>query len=447
MATTLYGNFALSSNASDSFLSSVPDDLMVFPDSNSQRMMLGVNKGVAPAVCVTSNGVGVANSNPQYPLDVVGNVNLNGFSISAGNLGMFRNRIINGDMRVNQRPASTSVTFGTTLSYPTDRWACQGRGSATYTLSTSNVSVPGYPFSTAIAAAVSVASTSSTSTDFYIPVYHVLEGYNIADFLWGTSSALPVTISFSLYTNVAQPLFLSVRNGSYNMSYVVSFTPTAGAWQQLKFTVPGPTSGTWATSNAMGLAVCISPFAGSTYQSPSSGTWLSGNYMTLSTNTTTFSSSTTSSLLLTGAQLEKGTLATPFEFRMYQVEMQLCRRYYVRFTPTSLYYKYPLIASCANSSIADVYYNHGGNFMRATNSALVVNINNVTNGYQLGTTTFSYIDGSTVQAASTGPNFYNDDQPYLFRVNGTVGASGGCLNQINTNGTTSGYIEISAEIG
>jgi hypothetical protein len=31
-----------------------------------------VNKGVAPAICVTSNGVGVANSNPQYPLDVAG---------------------------------------------------------------------------------------------------------------------------------------------------------------------------------------------------------------------------------------------------------------------------------------------------------------------------------------------------------------------------------------
>ncbi len=71
--TTLYGNFTLSSNANDSFLSSVPDDVLIFPDKNSQRVHIGVNKGVAPAICVTSNGVGVGGqSNPQYALDVLG---------------------------------------------------------------------------------------------------------------------------------------------------------------------------------------------------------------------------------------------------------------------------------------------------------------------------------------------------------------------------------------
>jgi hypothetical protein len=37
---------------------------MVFPNSN---MMLGVNMGDAPAVCMTNYSIGVANSNPQYP--------------------------------------------------------------------------------------------------------------------------------------------------------------------------------------------------------------------------------------------------------------------------------------------------------------------------------------------------------------------------------------------
>ncbi len=79
MSTALYGNFTLSSNANDSFLSSVPDDVMIFPDSNSQRVHIGVNKGVAPAICVTSNGVGVGGqSNPQYPLDVLGQAHFSG---------------------------------------------------------------------------------------------------------------------------------------------------------------------------------------------------------------------------------------------------------------------------------------------------------------------------------------------------------------------------------
>jgi hypothetical protein len=30
----------------------------------------------------------------------------------------------------------------------------------------------------------------------------------------------------------------------------------------------------------------------------------------------------------TGVQLEKGTIATPFEFRPYPIELQLCQRYY-----------------------------------------------------------------------------------------------------------------------
>jgi hypothetical protein len=74
----LSGNFTLSSNANDTFLSSVADDVMVFPDSNSQRVHIGVNKGMAPAMCVTSNGVGINNTSPAYPLDVAGSCRMTG---------------------------------------------------------------------------------------------------------------------------------------------------------------------------------------------------------------------------------------------------------------------------------------------------------------------------------------------------------------------------------
>jgi hypothetical protein len=84
MSTPVYGNFTLSSNTNDTFLSTTVDDLLVYPDSNSQRMHIGVNKGVGAAMCVTSNGVGVGGqSNPHYPLDILGTAHVSGATYTA----------------------------------------------------------------------------------------------------------------------------------------------------------------------------------------------------------------------------------------------------------------------------------------------------------------------------------------------------------------------------
>jgi hypothetical protein len=40
---------------------------------------------------------------------------------------------------------------------------------------------------------------------------------------------------------------------------------------------------------------------------------------------------------ITGVQLEKGTIATPFEFRPYPIELQLCQRYYWQLNATEPY--------------------------------------------------------------------------------------------------------------
>jgi hypothetical protein len=43
---------------------------------------------------------------------------------------------------------------------------------------------------------------------------------------------------------------------------------------------------------------------------------------------TNFVSTNGATLYITGIQLEKGTIATPFEFRPYAVELELCQRYF-----------------------------------------------------------------------------------------------------------------------
>jgi len=57
------------------------------------------------------NSVGIGTTNPIAPLHVEGNSYITG-TISAGNLGMFRNRIINGDIRVDQKGSDGSTGTG-----------------------------------------------------------------------------------------------------------------------------------------------------------------------------------------------------------------------------------------------------------------------------------------------------------------------------------------------
>jgi len=57
------------------------------------------------------------------------------------------------------------------------------------------------------------------------------------------------------------------------------------------------------------------------------GVWQAGDKVRVS-GATNFVSTNGATLYITGIQLEKGTIATPFEFRPYDVELQLCKRYF-----------------------------------------------------------------------------------------------------------------------
>jgi hypothetical protein len=77
---------------------------------------------------------------------------------------------------------------------------------------------------------------------------------------------------------------------------------------------------------------------GSTYNG-TAGAWAAGSYFSVSgsqsvvgTNGATF--------YITGVQLEKGSVATPFDFRFYGKELLLCQRYYYRFNAGAQYTPY-----------------------------------------------------------------------------------------------------------
>ena len=159
----------------------------------------------------------LGNTTQVASIDGIGNAVFAG-SVSCGNMGMFRNRIINGDFRINQRGAASNVYGSGSNSYNMDRFSAATVGGASYVITQSNVSIAGAPaFRVANAAKVSVASGTVAAGDYYTAVQQVIEGNNIEDLSWGTSNAVNATVSFNAYSTSTAPMFLSVRNGTSSL--------------------------------------------------------------------------------------------------------------------------------------------------------------------------------------------------------------------------------------
>lgn len=237
-----------------------------------------------------------------------------------------RNRIINGAMMIDQRNAGASVTVNAAgLTYSVDRFGGFGQSSdGVYTLQQSTTAPAG--FVNSLLAITTTADSSLTTTQEY-GINQRIEGLNTADLAWGTASAAPITVSFWVRSSLTGTFGGSLRNNGSARSYPFSYTiSAANTWEQKTVTIAGDTSGTWLTTNGIGIIVQWSLGAGPD-RLDTAGFWVSANRTgvtgqvnVIGTNGATF--------YITGVQLEKGTVATPFEYRPIGTELALCQRYY-----------------------------------------------------------------------------------------------------------------------
>jgi hypothetical protein len=235
----------------------------------------------------------------------------------------FRNKIINGDFRVNQRAFSSSTTNAT---FGLDRWFFQtNTGTGTYSKQSFTV---GSPAENGFEAEnfARVVSASQTGTNAYLILCQKIEDVR-------TCAGATTVVSFyakaaSGTPKVAVELEQNFGSGGSPSSTVTNYlgqVTLSTSWQRftLTFNVPsitGKTIGTTANTSFLQLNLWCS--AGTDFNSRTGSLGVQNN---------TFD--------FWGVQVEQNYQPTPFEQRPIGVELGLCQRYYQRWQPYSYQYQ------------------------------------------------------------------------------------------------------------
>lgn len=266
-----------------------------------------------------SNNVSVTN------LTASGNVTAGGTVVMSSPFAM-RNKIINGAMEIDQRNAGAEVNPAVGSTYYLDRWVAISSVSGKFKIGRNAGSVtPPAGFINYLG--ITSLSSYSVGASEAFGIRQIVEGLNIADLAWGTANAKTITISFWVRSSLTGTFGLGLGNSGFSRAYPATYTiSSANTWEYKTVTIPGDTTGTWLTTNDQGLQLTWQTGYGSSL-SGTANAWNAGTAFAptgavsvVGTNGATF--------YLTGVQLEVGSVATPFERRLYGQELALCQRYF-----------------------------------------------------------------------------------------------------------------------
>jgi len=361
-----------------------------------------------------------------------GQINAENITSSTGgvispNITSLRNRIINGAMVIDQRDAGASVTITNTSAgtYVLDRWQGYGTVASKFSIQQNAGSVTPPTGYINYLGVTSASAYSVGSTDRF-QVAQAIEGFNIADLAWGTANAKTVTLSFWVYSSLTGSFGGSLGNQAGNYQYPFSYSiPVANTWTQINVTITGATSGTWLTTNGVGVYVLFGLGVGSSL-SGTAGAWTTSTVY-VPTGSVSVVGTSGATFYVTGVQLEVGAQATSFDFRPYGTELALCQRYYwspVLGTNLSSY------VGIVNSTTSGLPIIPHPVVMRASPTATYSG-------------TFSFDDGAigtSTTSVTTNASSPNTIRPYFTGFSPTLTA-GRCLTL-----TSGGTIAISAEL-
>jgi hypothetical protein len=247
-----------------------------------------------------------------------------------------RNKIINGSMICSQR-GTTFSPDGTEQPYTLDRFQHVATGGADgdCTVTQSTDAPTGFKNSYKI----TPDATNTPTGGGNVTIRHQIEGQDLQDLNYGTSSAKSLTISFYAKTasgNSGDQYTLCLfyaRQDSTQKTVTVAFTPTS-TYQRFSFTFAGDTDASYGmrNDNGSGITATWVLAAGSDDIKAAKSTWeVDGGYFRGVTGQDNFMDNTSNEFYLTGVQLEVGSVATDFEHRSFAQELALCQRYYQQY--------------------------------------------------------------------------------------------------------------------
>ena len=245
-----------------------------------------------------------------------------------------RNKLFNGDMKINQRGSSFTSVGASANTFTLDRWKLYVQNStARFTISQDSESPDEFGGSMKIDC--TTTDTSLASTD-EVYLEQRLEGQDLQDFAKGTSSAKQYTLSFYAKTNKTGTYIVNLLSrdnttGTVSAAYTVSNT----GWNRHTVTFPADPSSSRKDDNDNGEALRVLWWfvAGSAVNSGTlnSDHWSNSSDTGRATGQINFADSTSNIFYLTGCQLEVGEKTTEFEHLSYSEELALCYRYFRRF--------------------------------------------------------------------------------------------------------------------
>ena len=297
-----------------------------------------------PASGVVTNLTGTASININGTVGATTPAAATVTSLNGGQLAGNRNKIINGDMRINQRHGTSTITLGSaaTNTFVADRTrAFKGTSGGVMTGRKADASTLGGFYDCFEVKTTTAATASSGDIN---AIWQAVEGFNFSDMSFGTANAKSFTLSFWMHANTAGSYGVSFLGNmaQSNRSYTTAVTVSAGqanSWVQHSVTVPGDTTGTgWVaadSTNGVSMYVGICDIgSGSAYETSTADTWQAGNFKRKASDVKLISV-LNATIYITGVQLEVGSVATPFETRSYGEELALCHRYYQTYQATA----------------------------------------------------------------------------------------------------------------